>query len=891
MTEINEDDYLAHYGILRRSGRYPWGSGENPSQRSSAFFQAVDDLKKKGLTEQQIAQGFGMTTTQLRNTNSIARAEQKLDKISRAQQLKDRGYSNSAIGRDMGINESSVRSLLEPGQADKAMILKNTAEMLRNQVAEKEFIDIGSGVENHIGLAKDKFATAVSILKDEGYAVHTVQIDQIGTGKKTNTKVLAPPGTTYRDIVMDRGKISHIQEFTQTGGRDYDKIQRPLSIDSKRVKVNYAEDGGADLDGVIFVRPGKEDVSLGGSNYAQVRIAVDGTHYLKGMAMYKDDLPKGVDLQFNTNKSKNDPKRAVEGDKFAMKKMEPDPDNPFGSSIRRQITDKDKKLTSAMNMVNEEGQWETWSRSLSTQMLSKQSPKLIRQQLDMTYDRKKAELDEIMALTNPAVKKKLLETYAAGADSSAVHMKAASLPRQASHVILPLNALKPSEVYAPNYRNGERVVLIRHPHGGIFEIPELVVNNNNPTAKKLLGRAPDAIGIHSDVAKRLSGADFDGDTVIVIPNNSGAVKTKSPLKDLEKFDPQREYKMPEGTEFKGNKQRLMGDVSNLITDMTIKGASDGELARAVKHSMVVIDAEKHNLDYKRSAQQQGIKALKIKYQGERVGEPGRGNSGASTLISRAKGEVTIRKRKDRPAAKGGPVDPDTGKRMYVDVGEPYVNKQGKTVYPTQKVRKLDYTDDAHTLSSGTDREKIYADHSNKLKDLANTARKEAYHTQPIPYNPSAKRAYAKEVKELDAALNKAISNRPLERQAQIIAAKTVEMRRQANPNLDDDQIKKIRFSAMQEARHRTGAEKQQIDLSDDQWKAIQAGAITNHKLTQILNNAKLERVKELATPKRQVLMSSSKTARAQSMLAQGYTQAEVADHLGVSLTTLKDTLR
>ena len=45
----------------------------------------------------------------------------------------------------------------------------------------------------------------------------------------------------------------------------------------------------------------------------------------------------------------------------------------------------------------------------------------------------------------------------------------------------------------------------------------------------------------------------------------------------------------------------MGDVSNLITDMTIKGANNDELARAVRHSMVVIDSEKHNLDVKASA--------------------------------------------------------------------------------------------------------------------------------------------------------------------------------------------------------------------------------------------------------------------------------------------------
>ncbi len=104
-------------------------------------------------------------------------------------------------------------------------------------------------------------------------------------------------------------------------------------MSSKRLAIRYAEDGGSKADGVIYVRPGVDDVSLDGSRYSQVRIAVDGTHYIKGMAMYKYDLPDGVDLMFNTNKSD------TTGNKLdALKPMKTDsPTNPFGSSIRRQI--------------------------------------------------------------------------------------------------------------------------------------------------------------------------------------------------------------------------------------------------------------------------------------------------------------------------------------------------------------------------------------------------------------------------------------------------------------------------------------------------------------------------------------------------------------------------
>ena len=62
-----------------------------------------------------------------------------------------------------------------------------------------------------------------------------------------------------------------------------------------------------DKDGVIEIRSGVDDLSLGDSHYAQVRILVDGNTYLKGMAVYSDDLPDGVDVMFNTNKKKRHP--------------------------------------------------------------------------------------------------------------------------------------------------------------------------------------------------------------------------------------------------------------------------------------------------------------------------------------------------------------------------------------------------------------------------------------------------------------------------------------------------------------------------------------------------------------------------------------------------------
>jgi len=880
---ISEEDYLAHYGILRRSGRYPWGSGGNQSTRNKSFLDTVDGLRREGMSETDIASGFGITTTQLRAAKSIAKNQQRQELIGMAQRLKDKGYGNVAIGKRMNLNESSVRALLAPGQKDKADILESTANMLKDQVAEKKYVDVGVGIEHHLGVSDTKVRTAVARLQEEGYTVHYVKVPQLGTGKQTTVKVLAAPGTPYGEVFRNRNEIKSVTQVSDDGGRSYFGIHPPISVNSKRIQVRYGEDGGKEADGVIYVRPGIKDLSLGSNQYAQVRIAVDKTHYIKGMATYKSDLPPGVDLVVNTSKHNT-------GNKLdAFKPLSSDPDNPFGAVIR-QITEPDKhgnhKVTSAMNLVNEEADWERWSKTLSSQFLSKQSPSLAKSQLDMTYDRKQRELDEIMALTNPAVKRRLLDAFADDADSSAVHLKAAALPRQKSHVILPINSLKDNEVYAPNYNNGERVVLIRHPHGGKFELPELTVNNKNREARQTLGNAPNAIGINSKVAARLSGADFDGDTVIVIPNNHGKIKTAPALAGLKDFDPQSSYPGYDGMHKMTPREKAiaMGDVSNLITDMTIRGANPNELARAVRHSMVVIDAEKHGLNWKQSSIDNGIPQLKLKYQGGV-------DAGAKTLISRAKSRIDIPEQKPRSAAKGGPIDRVTGKKVFEPTGRQFVNKEGKLVVVKERSKKLAETEDAHSLSSGTKIESIYADHSNKLKALANQARKASVNTKSVVYSPAAKIAYAKQVASLNAKLNLALRNAPLERNAQVLANAIVSLKRQANPDMDPADLKRVKSQALAEARTRTGAKKERIEITESEWEAIQAGAITNHKLNQILTHADLDRVKHLATPKSRLEMTSAKKQRALSMLASGFTQAEVAAQLGVSLTTLKEGLK
>jgi len=911
IRNVSEEEFLAHYGILRKSGRYPWGSGETQSARNASFLQTIKELEKSGMKQKDIAEGYGMTMNQLRALKSIAGNEQRRDRIRTAERLKEKGMSTSDIGRQMGINESTVRSLLSPSAKDKVNVLEETADMLRRQVEEKEILDIGAQAERdlpiggtNIGIPATKFNTAVAMLQEEGYGVHNVPILQQGTGKNTQVRVLVKPGVTQKEAWMNRENIRSISEHTEDGGRSYLGVKDPLSINSKRVGITYAEDGGTHADGVIFVRPGVKDVSIGDAHYAQVRIMVDGSHYLKGMAVYKDDLPDGVDLMFNTNKSNT-------GNKLdAMKKIKDDPDNPFGSVIRQRM-DEHGNVISAMNIVGskegagEEGGWDTWGKSLPAQMLSKQHPDLAEAQLKVTRENRLKEYNDIKALTNPTVRKKLLEDFADETDSSAVHLEAANMPRQATKVLLPVSSMKPTEIYAQGFHDGERVALVRFPHGGTFEIPQLTVNNRVPEAKKLLGTSlkSDAVGIHHSVAERLSGADFDGDTVLVIPNNQGRIKSTPALEGLKGFDPKGEYGPYDGLRTidggvynakkkepvfengdKPNPNRKgqeMGNITNLIADMTIRGANDDEMARAIRHSMVVIDAEKHHLDFKASAKNNGIKALKTKYQGKAT-------AGASTLITRSTAETRVNERKQ-----GYRIDPETGRKVFRETGATYVDrKTGETKLKTTKSKKGAEATDAFSLVSDarTPIELVYAEHANSMKALANEARKEILSTESIPYSPSAKKVYADQVASLDSKLDIALRNAPRERRAQVLAGKTVRAKRQANPDMDAATEKKISNQALNESRLRTGASKTRVDITQDEWDAIQAGAISNNQLSKILLNADMDTVRKYAIPHPPTVMTSAKQARAKQMLAGGYTQAEVANALGVKLSTLKSSM-
>lgn len=886
------EDILQHYGMPRRSGRYPWGSGDSPYQRSGDFLSRVNDLKKSGMTEKQVAESMGLTTSQLRTQVGLAKDERRSLDVATAKGLREKGYSLNEIAEKMGYkNDSSVRSLLNEDSEARMNQAKKTAEFLKKQVDEKGMIDVGVGVERELGISKEKMKQALYILEMEGYELYGGGVPQItNPGKQTNIQVLCPPGTEHKAIYDFENVHSLMEYVSHDGGDTFDTFVYPKSMDSNRIKIRYAEEGGIDKDGVVEIRRGVDDLSLGNSHYAQVRILVDNNKYIKGMAVYSDDMPDGVDVIFNTNKKQGTPKGDV------LKKITSDPDNPFGSLIKAggqsyYIDKNGKRQLSLINKRAEEGDWNEWSDNLPSQFLSKQSITLIKKQLNLATTDKQAEFDEIMSLTNPTVKKALLKSFSDDCDSAAIHLKAAALPRQKYQVILPITSMKDNEVYAPNYKNGEQVALIRYPHGGTFEIPILTVNNKQAEARRILGNTPaDAIGINSKVADRLSGADFDGDTVMVIPTGGKVKITSTPaLKGLAGFDPKLEYGGKKEGTFKvmKNTQTEMGKVSNLITDMTLKGATQDELARAVRHSMVVIDAEKHKLDYKQSERDNGVSSLKKKYQGN-IDEDGRYREGAATLISRAKSETSVLKRKGSPV-----IDKETGKQSYKEVYEEYTDpKTGKIRVRTQKSTKMAETDDAFTLVSdaNTPAERAYAEYANRMKALGNQARKEILSAGKIEYSSSAKKTYQEEVDRLMSQLNVALKNAPRERQAQVMANAAVNAKKQDNPDMKPGEIKKLSQQELTRARATVGAKRAPVVISDRGWEAIQAGAISENKLTQILNNADIDSLRQRATPRNTTSLSTTKINRISSMSASGYSTSEIANALGVSTTTVSNYL-
>lgn len=907
----SEVNVLEHYGTKFHSGRYPWGSGENPYQHSGDFLSRVEVLKKKGLSEKEILDSINSTLpkdyqlslSEFRVAKSTAINLRKKSEYEQIKELKDKkGLGWTEIAEQLGMSESSVRSKYSGNIDKKSQRAEHIVETLKKEVDKKGMIDISEGANQVLGISDTELINAVYKLEAEyGYKRYGVGIKQpTNPRQQTNITVLAKPEFDQKYAYQHQDQIDSLGDYhSDDGGETFTKLQRPSSLDSSRVAIQYGDEGGLDKDGVMEIRRGLPDLDLGKSHYAQVRILVDGDHYLKGMAVYSDGLPDGVDVMFNTNKPSGTPKMKV------LKEAKADPDNPFGAAIKANgqsmyIGADGKEHLSPINKLKEEGDWDTMSRNVSSQFLSKQPKKLIENQLKLTIADYQAQYDEIMQYDNPTVKKKLLNDFADTVEGTSMTLKASAFPGQSTKVILPINKIKETEAYCPTYENGTRLALIRYPHAGTFEIPIVTVNNKNVSGKRNLGAIQDAIGINAKVAERLSGADFDGDTVMAIPvTDKVNIKSTRALKALEGFDPKTAYAVPEGNPNnvrlmkKEEKQREMGVISNLITDMTLRGADEDELARAVKHSMVVIDAEKHKLDYKRSERENGIPELKQKWQ-IRVDEEGNTKyGGASTLLSRRKQTVRVPERRGSVR-----IDKETGEYIYKESGRTFTDpKSGKKRLAEDTVSLISETKDARTLSSGTVQENLYADFSNKLKAMAAQARKEAVNMKGLEYSAEAAKKYAPEVASLKAKYANMIANKPKERKAMLIANANIKAKIQEqglNPNITEDkkEIKKISSVEMQRARDSVGASgrRSKVTFTDKEWEAVQAGAISDNMLTKFLNSSDSDEIVKRAMPKNATVMTSAKMSKASAMLRSGYSYAEIAKACGVPESTVYSVL-
>lgn len=730
------------------SGRYPFGSGERQHQHQWDVYTRYQKLKALGMKESDIAYALGFykkdkdgnyildengkkqgNTTELRAEKQMATNQVKKDLYAEIQRYDEsidpdtgKHYTDTQIAKLMNLKgESSVRSIRKTGENGKQNKVTQVAEQLKKEVAEKGYIDVTRGAELYLNCSRDGLKTALAMLEKEGYSTQDYNLKQVSNPTQyTNFKVLCPPGSENdkpifqhpQDIKMltDPDPKNHnndIEDFQTAKG-----LGDPPQISLDRIKIVYDEQGGTQRDGMIQIRAVRDengnlvaanpDLSLGNAKYAQVRIGVEGNRYIKGMATYSDQIDS--DIVVNSNKS-------IEGgvDKalkpYARNKDGSLANNVFGATVvptierdpktGEPIRDKDgHQIRSAINIVGTndgdahvEGRWGKWSKNLPAQFLAKQSLPLVTQQLKLQTEASDDNLSDILKVNNPTVRRKLLIDYADQADRAACDLKAAPIGGQRTRVLLPVPSLKDNEVYCPGLPDGTQVALVRFPHAGPFEIPIATVNNRNKEALRFMKDAEDAVGINQHVANKLSGADFDGDTAIVIPmtrkNTQGefekvtSIKSAATLPHMDNFDPTDEYgvgnprfssmrtkgedgKMhPTYPYFKTDKDKgkEMGVVSNLITDMYAKGCDEPEeLSRAVRYSMVVIDAKKHELNYKQAEKDYGIQELKDKYQVN-----ANGSHGVSSLMSRAKSPTQVAK---RGMWRDTDIDPETGEKLY-----------------------------------------------------------------------------------------------------------------------------------------------------------------------------------------------------------------------------------
>jgi hypothetical protein len=366
----------------------------------------------------------------------------------------------------------------------------------------------------------------------------------------------------------------------------------------------------------------------------------------------------------------------------------------------------------------------------------------------------------------------------------------------------------------------------------------------------------------------------------------------------------------------------MGIVTNLINDMSVQGANSTDIEKAVKHSMVVIDSEKHHLDWKQSEKDNNIQELKKKYQGRVNPETGKMNAGASTILSRASGEAHVNQRKEVTDVKkmteseladwnaGKIVWRDTGETSYKLITDPNdmteselkIYKSGKKVWrdtgkvKTVKITQMEAVDDAMDLvrDKTNQKEVAYANFANTYKELAREARRESRKIETEKVSKEAQKTYAKEVQSLNSKLIVAKKNSPKERQAQSLANRYYAEACAADPDMDKEHRSRAKGRALIKARDIVGAKKKLIDITDEEWEAIQNNAISTAKIIEIYNNTDKEKFKQRATPRnsQNQSLTTGQIARIKQMALSGnYTRSEIASMFNISASYVTELIK
>ena len=682
------DDYIMHIGVGpddnppgRGSGRYAKGSGKNPYQHGEDFFTREARIKAEhpGITRPELADLMGIynkhhqpSTTEYDRIRKAAVQNRDNARRFEAIDMFNQGLTRKEIGERLGVADTTIGNWIREGEDSKKLIPTRTSKLLKDYVDKNKYVDISVGTYTAFpGVTSGNFETAVAMLEAEGYHRHQVTIKSEATGKDLKYDCLIPPDYTFGDLMEHKFDIVNpaaaLHVISPEGELSSLGIKggKPTSIDVSRIQVDY----DSPKDGAIELRRGVDDISLGGKSYAQVRIAVDDSHYIKGMAYYRDDMPPGIDIIVCSNKKEGTP-LLVKDDPDAKQVLKPmktikdkngnvigvDWDNPFGASISQKSEimgtvhdyyDKDGNLKrSAINVVKEEGDWDAYTKRISSQYWAKQPVETATRQLSLSVDQKKVDLESIRAIENPTVRKHFLAEFAEDCESAAVHLYAAPFKNQSTKVLLPCPELKDNEAYIPGLADGTKVALVRYPFAGSFESPLLTVRNTGSPAQKIAPlTSKDVCCLNKHRLDQLSGADCDGDVVTVIPVDDTVKVNTMPdtLDGLKGFDTKSAFPKYDGMKPMSHRTHgtEMGKTTNLIMDMFIKNAPIKEIEPVVRHSMVVVDAEKHVLNWKASEQASHILELKHIYQ-----DNGDGHTGASTIITKAKSPKSVPERKE-----------------------------------------------------------------------------------------------------------------------------------------------------------------------------------------------------------------------------------------------------